>query len=123
MPNGCTPPSANHWPEGADDVQAGGLVKVVLAYPWMIGVLIAIIGYQLYRVALTPGVGLVAPTVFDAIIVVLTCHEYRHRRRRHHRSGDRSSTRTDNDQQDGRFFSPLQLHRSDCRRVTGVVDT
>ncbi len=67
-----------------------GLVKVVLvvallrdklwAYPWMIAVLLAFIGYQLYRIALAPSVGLVGLSVFDAIIVVLTWREWRLRR-------------------------------------------
>ncbi len=72
---------------------AHGLVKVVLvlallmnklwAYPWMIAVLVVFILYQLYQFTLTPSVGLVALTVFDILIVVLTGHEYgRHRRRK-----------------------------------------
>jgi|SRR4051794_3049284 uncharacterized membrane protein len=68
-----------------------GIVKVVLvvallmnrlwAYPWMIGVLLIFIVYQLYRIALRPSVGLVALTVFDAVIVALTVREYRVQRR------------------------------------------
>ena len=68
-----------------------GAVKVVLvialllnklwAYPCMIVVLLIFIGYQLYRIALHPGVGLIALTVFDALIVALTWREY-HRQRR-----------------------------------------
>ena len=52
-----------------------GVVKVVLvvallqnrlwAYPWMIGVLLAFIGYQIYRISLHPTVGLVGLTIFD----------------------------------------------------------
>ncbi|WP_343319143.1 DUF2127 domain-containing protein [Arthrobacter sp. TMP15] len=72
---------------------AHGLVKVVLvlallmnklwAYPWMIAVLVVFILYQLYQLTLTPSAGLVALTVFDILIVVLTGHEYgRHRRRK-----------------------------------------
>ncbi|MFQ4149476.1 DUF2127 domain-containing protein [Arthrobacter sp. LAPM80] len=71
---------------------AHGIVKVVLvtallmdklwAYPWMIAVLGIFILYQLYQLAVAPSAGLVALTVFDAVIVVLTWHEYqRHRRR------------------------------------------
>lgn len=73
-----------------------GLVKVVLvvallrnklwAYPWMIAVLLAFIGYQLYRIALAPGVGLVALTVFDAIIVAVTWREWRIQKQRGRRN-------------------------------------
>jgi uncharacterized membrane protein len=69
-----------------------GLVKVVLvvalllnklwAYPWMIAVLLLFICYQLYRIALNPTPGLVALTVFDQLIVALTCREYWQQRRR-----------------------------------------
>jgi uncharacterized membrane protein len=68
-----------------------GAVKVVLvialllnklwAYPWMIIVLLIFIGYQLYRIALQPSVGMVALTIFDAVIVALTWREYRRQRR------------------------------------------
>jgi uncharacterized membrane protein len=69
-----------------------GIVKVALvtalllnklwAYPWMIFVLIIFIGYQLYRIALSPSAGLIALTVFDLIIVALTGREYRQQLRR-----------------------------------------
>jgi len=69
---------------------AHGAVKVVLvaallrnklwAYPWMIGVLLAFIAYQLYQIAASPTAGLVALTVFDALVVFLTWHEYRRQR-------------------------------------------
>ena len=78
---------------GAVYLLAHGLVKVVLvvallldklwAYPWMIIVLILFIGYQLYRIVLDPTAGLVALTVFDLVIVVLTWREYKQQRRRH----------------------------------------
>ena len=68
-----------------------GVVKVVLvvallqnrlwAYPWMIGVLLAFIGYQIYRIALQPSIGLAGLTVFDILIVALTWREYRQQRR------------------------------------------
>lgn len=71
---------------------AHGIVKVVLvaallreklwAYPWMIVVLIIFILYQFYQLAVTPSVGLVALTLFDILIVVLTWHEYRRHRTR-----------------------------------------
>jgi uncharacterized membrane protein len=47
------------------------------------------IGYQLYRIALDPSAGLIALTVFDAVIVTLTWREYRRQRRIPH---DRSSS-------------------------------
>jgi uncharacterized membrane protein len=68
-----------------------GAVKVVLvialllnklwAYPWLIGVLLVFIGYQLYRISLDPTAGLIALTVFDVVIVLLTWREYRVQRR------------------------------------------
>lgn len=74
---------------------AHGAVKVVLvvallrnrlwAYPWMIAVLLAFIAYQLYQLAVSPTAGLVALTVFDAFVVLLTWHEYG-RQRRHRAS-------------------------------------
>ena len=76
---------------GAVYLLVHGAVKVVLvvalllnklwAYPSMIIVLLIFIGYQLYRIALNPSVGLIALTVFDALIVVLTWREYRRQRR------------------------------------------
>jgi uncharacterized membrane protein len=57
------------------------LLNKLWAYPCMIVVLLIFIGYQLYRIALHPGVGLIALTVFDALIVALTWREY-HRQRR-----------------------------------------
>lgn len=76
---------------GAVYLLVHGAVKVVLvvalllnkqwAYPSMIIVLLIFIGYQLYRIALDPSAGLLALTVFDALIVVLTWREYRRQRR------------------------------------------
>jgi len=52
-----------------------GITKIVLvaallrnqiwAYPWMIAFLLIFIGYQLYRIVLSPALGLSALTVFD----------------------------------------------------------
>jgi uncharacterized membrane protein len=71
-----------------------GAVKVVLvvalllnklwAYPWMIVVLLVFIGYQLYRISLDPTAALIAITVFDVVIVLLTWREYRVQRRIRH---------------------------------------
>ena len=46
------------------------------AYPWMIAFLLIFIGYQLYRIALSPTIGLSALTAFDAFIVWLTWREW-----------------------------------------------
>lgn len=70
-----------------------GVAKVVLvtlvlrgklwAYPWLIGLLLAFIGYQVYQVtAVRFSAGLTALTVFDAALVWLTWREYRSRRAR-----------------------------------------
>ena len=67
-----------------------GIVRVVLvvallrnrlwAYPWMIVFLVVFIGYQLYRLALRPGLGLTALTLFGAFIAWLTWREWREQR-------------------------------------------
>ena len=43
----------------------------------MIGFLLLFIGYQLYRLVLSPTFGLSALTIFDAVIVWLTWREWR----------------------------------------------
>lgn len=75
---------------GAAYLLVHGLVKVVLvvallldrlwAYPAMIAVLTAFIGYQLYRIAISPSAGLIALTLFDLVVVGLTVREYARRR-------------------------------------------
>lgn len=70
-----------------------GIVKIVLvaallkeqlwAYPWMIGFLGIFILYQIYRLILHISVGLIALTVFDCFIVMLTVLEYRKHLRLH----------------------------------------
>lgn len=77
---------------GAIYLLAHGVVKVALvialllnkiwAYPWMIVVLGVFIGYQSYRIVLSPSAGLIALTVFDVVIVALTWREYGQQRRR-----------------------------------------
>lgn len=72
---------------GAVYLLAHGIIKLVLvaavlrerlwAYPWMITFLVVFIGYQTYRVALEPSVGLTLLTVFDLFVVVLVWTEYR----------------------------------------------
>ena len=48
----------------------------IWAYPWMITFLLIFIGYQLYRIALSPTLGLSALTAFDVFIVFLTWREW-----------------------------------------------
>lgn len=64
-----------------------GVVVAVLrdqlwAYPAMIVLLGAFIGYQLYRLSHHATVGLALLTAFDALVVWLTWREHRSRRRR-----------------------------------------
>jgi uncharacterized membrane protein len=47
------------------------------AYPLMIVMLSAFIGYQMYRFTLTHSVAMIVLTVFDLIVIVLTWIEYR----------------------------------------------
>jgi uncharacterized membrane protein len=57
------------------------LLNKLWAYPCLIVVLLVFICYQLYRIVLDPTAGLVALTLFDAVIVALTWREYRRLRR------------------------------------------
>jgi len=67
---------------------AAKIVLVVLvlrdklwAYPWLIGLLLAFIAYQLYQIiAVHFSVGLTALTIFDAVLVWLTWREYQSKR-------------------------------------------
>lgn len=52
------------------------------AYPWMIGFLGLFILYQSYEVATTGSLAMVALTVFDVLILLLTWHEWRRHRQR-----------------------------------------
>lgn len=75
---------------GAAYLLVHGIVKVVLvlallrnklwAYPWTIGVLLVFIGYQLYRIVLSPTLGLIVLTGFDIVIATLTWREYQRQR-------------------------------------------
>jgi uncharacterized membrane protein len=62
-------------------VKVGLVIAILLnklwAYPCLIVVLLIFIGYQLYRIALDPTAGMIALTIFDAVIVTLTWREYR----------------------------------------------
>jgi uncharacterized membrane protein len=46
----------------------------------LIGVLLIFIGYQVYRIVLSPALGLIALTSFDIVIVALTWREYQRQR-------------------------------------------
>jgi uncharacterized membrane protein len=69
-----------------------GVVKIILvaallgnqlwAYPWTIAFLLAFIAYQLYRLTFAPSLGLVALTVFDAVVAWLRWREYQRQRSR-----------------------------------------
>jgi len=76
---------------GAIYLLSHGIAKIVLvalvlkdklwAYPWLIGLLLAFIAYQLYRItAVHFSIGLALLTVFDAFLVWLTWREYRSKR-------------------------------------------
>jgi uncharacterized membrane protein len=81
---------------GAIYLLSHGIAKIVLvalvlrdklwAYPWLIGLLLAFIVYQLYRItAVHFSIGLTLLTVFDAFLVWLTWREYRAKRAQQHR--------------------------------------
>jgi len=76
---------------GAIYLLSHGIAKIVLvalvlkdklwAYPWLIGLLLAFIAYQLYRItAVHLSIGLTLLTVFDVFLVWLTWREYRSKR-------------------------------------------
>jgi uncharacterized membrane protein len=75
---------------GAKVVLVGLVLRDKLwAYPWLIALLLAFIGYQLYRItAVHFSAGLTALTVFDIALVWLTWREYRSRRARRHQPAD-----------------------------------
>jgi len=80
---------------GAIYLLSHGAAKIVLvvlvlrdklwAYPWLIGLLLAFIAYQLYQIiAVHFSVGLTALTIFDAVLVWLTWREYQSKRGHRH---------------------------------------
>jgi uncharacterized membrane protein len=82
---------------GAIYLLSHGVAKIVLvalvlrdklwAYPWLIALLLAFIGYQLYRItAVHFSIALTALTVFDVFLVWLTWREYRSKRARRHQA-------------------------------------
>ena len=81
---------------GAIYLLSHGIAKIVLvalvlrdklwAYPWLIGLLLAFIAYQLYQITVVHfSVGLTLLTIFDALLVWLTWREYRAKRAKQHR--------------------------------------
>jgi uncharacterized membrane protein len=82
---------------GAIYLLSHGIAKIVLvvlvlrdklwAYPWLIGLLLAFIAYQLYRItAVHFSIGLTLLTIFDAFLVWLTWREYRAKRAHRHQA-------------------------------------
>jgi uncharacterized membrane protein len=82
---------------GAIYLLSHGIAKIVLvalvlkdklwAYPWLIGLLLAFIAYQLYQItAVHFSAGLTLLTIFDAILVWLTWREYRAKRAHQHQA-------------------------------------
>jgi len=61
------------------------LRRIIKAYPWAIGILIAFLAYQLFVLVTAPSLGQVLFSVLDVIIIVLVWREYRELRR----AGDR----------------------------------
>lgn len=62
------------------------LVLVVLllrrklwAYPWMVGLLLLFVAYQMYRFVEKPGIGMILLSAFDLFVAWLTWREYRAR--------------------------------------------
>lgn len=70
---------------------AHGVIKLVLvyallrrilkAYPWAIGILIAFLAYQVFALVTTPSVAQVLFSALDVVIIVLVWREYRELRR------------------------------------------
>lgn len=64
-----------------------GVVKVVIVaallagsrrvYPWAVGALSVLLAVQLVQMVLSPGIGVVALVLLDAVILALTWHEWR----------------------------------------------
>ena len=69
---------------------AHGVAKILLvglvlrdklwAYPWMIALLLAFIGYQAYQLTSKFSIALILLSLFDALVVWLTWREYRSKR-------------------------------------------
>ncbi len=94
---------------GAIYLLSHGIAKIVLvalvlrdklwAYPWLIVLLLAFIGYQLYRITLVHfSIGLTLLTIFDAFLVWLTWREYRAKRDMRHPVMATAAARSSQDQ-------------------------
>lgn len=59
----------------------GVLLNRLWAYPAFIAVLIGFIAYQAYRLSFGMSWALIAVTVLDVVVLVLTVHEYRYARK------------------------------------------
>lgn len=59
----------------------GVLLNRLWAYPAFIAVLIGFIAYQAYRLSFGMSWVLIAVTVLDVVVLVLTVHEYRYARK------------------------------------------
>ena len=53
------------------------LARILVAYPLSIVIFAGFIGYQLYRYSFTHGIGLLALSAFDLIVVGIIWLEYR----------------------------------------------
>jgi uncharacterized membrane protein len=98
--------AANHVGQtrvfGAVYLLSHGAVKIVLvvallkrlwwAYPVSIAFLVAFIGYQLYRIAIGPSVGMIALTVFDVFVTWLVWREYQNHRDSQRHAADRGAS-------------------------------
>jgi uncharacterized membrane protein len=104
---------------GAIYLLSHGVAKIVLvalvlrdklwAYPWLIGLLLAFIAYQLYQItAVHFSAGLTLLTIFDAALVWLTWREYRAKRAQQHRARAPAATPSPG----GRRPAPPQPGRS-----------
>jgi len=82
---------------GAIYLLSHGIAKIVLvalvlrdklsAYPWLIGLLLVFIAYQIYRLGWVHfSIGLTALTIFDAALVWLTWREYRSKQAQRNRT-------------------------------------
>jgi uncharacterized membrane protein len=88
---------------GAVYLLSHGISKLVLvvlvlrnhlwAYPWLMALLLAFIGYQLYRLTMHLSIGLLALTIFDALLVWLTWREYRAKRATREQTRERPDVR------------------------------
>lgn len=53
------------------------LRRIYRAYPWAIGILLALLAYQVYTLVVAPTVSMTMLSLLDAVIIVLVVREYR----------------------------------------------